>query len=152
MAGIRERLRRDLTAAMKAKDRATVNVVRQIESEVARARTAPGFTGAVDDDLYRRVITSYVKRMEKARAEFAAAGERGRQQVEQLTFEITYLSGFLPQKLGEEETRALVRRTIGELGVTDPRQTGRVIGAVMRSGSELDGALVARLVAEELNG
>jgi len=52
--------------------------------------------------------------------------------------------------LGDDETRRLVRATIAELGAADPKQVGEVIGAVMRSGSDLDGSLVARLVREEL--
>lgn len=136
--------------AMKSGDKATVNVVRQIQTEVAMARTAEGFHGDVDDDLYLATIEAYVKRMTKARAEFEAAGERGRAQVEQLTFEIDYLSGFLPEKLDPDQTRALVVQTIAELGAETAADRGRVIGAVMRSGAELDGALVARLVGEEL--
>ena len=65
--------------------------IRQVETEVARARTEPGFHGEVDDALYRRVIAAYCKKMDKARLEFVAAGERGRAQAEKLAFEIEYL-------------------------------------------------------------
>lgn len=147
---IQERLAADRVAAMKSGDKATVNVVRQIDSEVAVAKSAPGFEGEVDDDLYRATIASYVKKMDKARTEYEALGERGQQQVEGLGFEIEYLSQFLPESLSEEDTRALVQEAIAELGVDDPKMKGRVIGAVMQSGAELDGALVARLVDEEL--
>jgi uncharacterized protein YqeY len=136
--------------ALKSGDKATVNVIRQVQAEVAVARTAEGFRGEVDDELYLATIEAYVKRMAKARTEFEAAGERGREQADKLSFEIDYLSAYLPDKLGEEETRALVVATIAELGAEEPGDRGKVIGAVMRSGEELDGSLVARLVAEEL--
>ncbi len=147
---IQEQLTEDRVAAMKSGDKATVNVVRQIESEVAVAKSAPGFKGEIDDDLYRATIASYVKKMDKARAEYEALGERGKDQAEALGFEIEYLSRFLPESLSEEDTRALVQQTIAELGADDPKMKGRVIGAVMQSGAELDGTLVARLVGEEL--
>lgn len=147
---IEEQLVREQRKAMKAGDKATVNVVRQIQAEVAMARTAEGFTGEVDDELYLATIETYVKRMSKARGEFEAAGERGREQVEKLTFEIDYLSSYLPDKLGPEETRALVLETITQLGAETPADRGKVIGAVMRSGADVDGSLVARIVAEEL--
>jgi uncharacterized protein YqeY len=148
---ILEELAADRIAAMKSGDKATVNVVRQVESEVAVAKSAPGFAGEVDDDLYRDTIAAYVKKMTKARDEYGALGEAGKNQAEALTFEIDYLSRYLPETLPEGDTRALVQRTIADLGVDDPKMKGRVIGAVMQSGEELDGSLVARLVEEELS-
>ena len=147
---IQEQLAAEQKAAMKSGDRATLNVIRQIQSEVAVAKAAPGFDGDVDDDLYLATIATYVKRMDKARNEYADLGERGRDQAEKLAFEIDYLSAYLPQKLDEEATRALVDQTIADLGATDPKMTGHVIGAVMKSGEDLDGALVARLVKTAL--
>ena len=147
---IQEKLVAEQKTAMKAGDRATLNVIRQIRSEVSMAKSAPGFSGEVDDDLYLSTISTYVKRMGKARAEYAAMGERGRDQADKLAFEIEYLSTYLPAKLDEDATRALVADTIAELGADDPKMTGRVIGAVMKSGEEVDGQLVARLVNEAL--
>jgi len=147
---IQEQLTADRIAAMKSGDRRVVNVVRQVDSEVAVAKSAPGFSGEVDDELYLATIAAYVKKMDKARAEYVDIGDRGRDQVESLGFEIEYLSQFLPESLSEDGTRALVQRTIAEVGADDPKMKGQVIGAVMRSGEELDGALVARLVSEEL--
>jgi len=147
---IQEQLAAEQKAAMKSGDRATLNVIRQIQSEVAVAKAAPGFDGDVDDDLYLATIATYVKRMEKARNEYADLGERGRDQAEKLAFEIDYLSAYLPQKLDEAATRSVVDQTIADLGATDPKMTGQVIGAVMKSGEDLDGALVARLVKDAL--
>ena len=130
-----------------------MDVIRQVETEVARARTEPGFHGEVDDTLYRRVIAAYTKKMDKARLEFEAAGERGRAQAEKLAFEIDYLKRWQAQTLDEEATRALVRSAIAELGAGDAKAVGRVIGQVMKAGAgTLDGALVNRLVREELGG
>ena len=147
---IKEQLAAEQKAAMKSGDRATLNVIRQIQSEVSVAKAAPGFDGEVDDDLYLATIATYVKRMSKARSEYEALGERGREQADKLTFEIDYLAGYLPQKLDESATRALVDQTIADLGATEPKMTGQVIGAVMKSGEEVDGALVARLVKAAL--
>ncbi len=150
--GIAETLVAERIAAMKSGDRETVNVIRQVESEVSLAKSAKGFDGDVDDELYMRTIAAYAKKMEKARSEFEAAGDRGKEQVAKLTFEINYLHRFLPRKLSDDETRDLVRETINKLGVSDPDQKGRVVGAVMRTGAEVDGGVVARIVAEEFDG
>ena len=149
---IQEQLAAEQKAAMKSGDRATLNVIRQIQSEVSVAKAAPGFDREVDDDLYLATIATYVKRMSKARSEYEALGERGREQAEKLAFEIDYLAAYLPQKLDEAATSDLVDQTIADLGATDPKMTGQVIGAVMKSGQDVDGTLVARLVNDALAG
>ena len=148
---IHEELGAELREAMRAHDRRRMDVIRQVETEVARARTEPGFHGDVDDALYRRVIAAYVKKMDKARLEFEAAGERGRLQAEKLAFEIEYLGRWQARTLDEDATRTLVRAAIAELGAADPKMSGRVIGQVMKAaGGTVDGTLVNRLVREEL--
>jgi uncharacterized protein len=147
---VRDELTQELKDAMKAGDRPRVNVIRQVQSEVSVAKSAPGFSGEIDDDLYLTTIASYVKKMTKAKREFEDAGERGKAQADKLGYEIEYLSRWLPETLGEDETRALVRAAIEELGASDPKMIGRVIGHVMKSGADVDGGLVNRLTREEL--
>ena len=148
--GIRDELASELKDAMKARDKARTNVIRQVETEVAVAKAAPGFKGEIDDDLYKSTITAYVKKMEKARAEYEQMGERGAEQAAKLEFEVDYLSRWTPKLAGEDETRQIVKAAIVELGVDDPKMMGRVMGHVMKSGHELDGSLVNRIVREEL--
>jgi hypothetical protein len=148
---IREELAEELRDAMRAKDAPRRDVIRQIETEIAVARSQPGFTGELDDDLYRQVIGSYVKKMGKTREEYLEIGARGEAMAEKLGFEVEYLSRWLPQKLDEEGTRGLVREAIEELGVSDEKAAGQVTGHLMKKhGKDLDGALVSRIVREEL--
>jgi uncharacterized protein YqeY len=150
---IKEELSAELIDAMKARDARRRDVIRMVEAEVSLARSAQGFQGEVDDDLYRKIIATYAKRMDKAKAEFEQAGERGAAMVEKLGWEVEYLSRWLPKKLDEESTAVLVRSTIEELGVAgDPKASGQVIGQIMRTHKdEVDGGLVNRLVAESLS-
>ncbi len=149
---IQAQLKQDQIAAMRSKDKATLNAIRSVQAEIATAKSAPGFSGEVDDDLYRKTIATYVKRLTKALAEYEAMGEQGREQAEKLSFEIGYLEQYLPKTLDEAATRELVARTIEEMGAEADTPAGKVIGAVMRSGEDLDGALVNRLVREMLGG
>ncbi|MCA9669294.1 MAG: GatB/YqeY domain-containing protein [Myxococcales bacterium] len=149
---IQSELRDQLKDALRARDQRRANVVRQIETEISTRKSASGFSGAIDDELYRQVISAYVKKMDKARDEYAGLGERGAEEVETLTFEIEFLSRWLPKSLGEDEVRAIVREAIAELGVKDAKQAGRVVGHIMKSGREgLDGKLVNQLVRAELS-
>ena len=150
---IEQELRGELQDALRARDRSRLDVIRQIETEVAHARSEPGFAGEVDDALYRQVIGAYIKRMDKARHEYVAAGERGKPLADKLGFEIHYLDRWLPSRLGEEETRRLVAEALVEVGASAPGEAGRVVGHIMRThGDEVDGALVNRLVREALGG
>jgi hypothetical protein len=149
---IAEELDLELKDAMRAKDAARRDVVRQVRAEAGVAKTAPGFDGDESDDFYRAVIGAYVKKMQKSMAEYEGLGERGQIMAEKLRFEVDYLARWLPSKMSEEDTRALVRSTIGDLGVSgDPTAAGRVIGSIMKSHKDdVDGALVNRIVREEL--
>jgi uncharacterized protein len=151
---IQEELAAELKDAMKSGDKPRRDVIRQVQTEVATARSEPGFTGEVDDEMVTKVIASYVKKMDKAREEYLAIGERGQAMADRLGYEIDYLARWLPTKLGPDETRALVKEAISELGAAgDPKAAGRVTGTLMKSrGADLDGSLVSRIVAEELAG
>ena len=137
---------------MKARDADTLNAIRSIQAEVATAKSAPGFKGEVDDALFTKVITTYVKRITKSKAEYDAMGDRGAGQADELAFEIDYLTPYLPKKLNEQDTRMLIETAIADLGADDSTPVGEVVGAVMRSGEELDGALVNRLARAALEG
>jgi uncharacterized protein len=149
---IAEELADELKSAMLEKDVARRDVIRQIRSEAGLAATAPGFDGEVDDGFYRAVIGSYVKKMRKSIIEYEGLGEKGQIMAEKLAFEVDYLSRWLPSKLDENDTRALVEGTIAQLGVAgDPSAAGRVIGAIMKSHKDdVDGTLVNQLVRQQL--
>ena len=153
MATIKEQLAEELKDAMKTKDVDRRDVIRMVESEVSLAKSAAGFKGEVNDDLYRQVIASYSKKMDKARAEYLELGPRGEEMARKLGWEVAFLSRWLPTKLDQESTEALVTATISELGVAgDPKAAGRVIGHIMKNHKdEVDGGLVNRLVAAALN-
>ncbi len=149
---IAEELAAELKDAMKTQDGPRRDVIRQVQTEAATARSAADFEGEVDDAFYERIIASYVKKMEKSRDEYAAIGERGEAMAGKLGYEVEYLARWLPKRLSEEETRSMVSAAIEELGVAgDEKAAGRVTGHLMKThGKDLDGGLVNRLVREEL--
>lgn len=151
---IKEQLAAELKDAMLKKDARRRDVIRQVETEVSMTRSQADFEGQVDDALYQKVIASYVKKMDKSRAEYAELGERGAAMADKLAFEVEYLGRWLPQKLDEDATRKLVAETIAELGVAgDEKAAGQVTGSLMKNhGKDLDGGMVNRLVREELSG
>jgi uncharacterized protein len=143
-------LREQLTAALKAKDLRTANLIRMINTKIMERRTAKDFQGTVDDALVLDVISAYKKSMEKAKLEFAAAGDRGKEQIAELEFEVEWCKKFLPAEVGEAELRQAVAKVVAELPQKDPKMTGKVIGMIKKQfGDRADAQLVKKL-AEEL--
>ncbi len=143
-------LREQLTAAIKAKDLKTANLIRMINTKIMERRTAKDFTGTVDDALILDVISAYRKAMDKARAEYANAGERGQEQLAELDFEIAWCSKFLPTLLTEAELREAVAKAVAELPKKDPKQAGRIVGAIKKQFGDRADAQLAKKIADEL--
>src|SRR6187401_1710005 len=144
-------LREQLTSAIKAKDLKTANLIRMINTKIMERRTAKGFSGTVDDALILDVISTYKKSMEKARAEYAGAGERGKEQLAEIDFEVAWCSKFLPQGLSEAELREAVVAAVAALPARDPKMAGRVVGAIKKQyGDRADAQLAKKLIDEEL--
>jgi uncharacterized protein YqeY len=142
----------ELKDAMLKKDARRRDVIRQVQTEITIARSEPGYDESKDDEVAQRVIESYSKRMQKSIAEYESYGERGADMADKLKFEVEYLSRWMPQKLDEVATRALIEAKIAELGVEgDEKAAGRVTGMIMKDHKDdVDGALVNRLVRESL--
>ncbi len=152
-ASLEQTLREQLTAAIRAKDLKTANLIRMINTKIMERRTAKDFTGVVDDALVLDVIATYKKQMEKARADYANAGERGKEQLAEIDFEVGWCAGFLPAQLTEAELRAAIAAVVAELPKKDPKMAGKVIGAIKKvHGDRADAALTKRLAEEALAG
>jgi uncharacterized protein YqeY len=144
------KLREQLTAAIKAKDLRTANLIRMINTKVMERRTAKGFTGTVDDALILDVIAAYKKSMEKAKGEFAGAGDRAKDQIAEIDFEIAWCQALLPAQVGEAELRDAVAKVVAELPQKDPKMAGRVIGAIKKQFGDRADAQLTKKIAEEL--
>jgi hypothetical protein len=144
-------LREQLTASLKAKDLKTANLIRMINTKIMERRTAKDFSGEVDDALVLDVISTYKKSMEKARADYVTAGDRGKEQLAEIDFEVAWCNKLLPAGLSEAELRDAVTKAVNDLPTKDPKMAGRVIGAIKKQfGDRADAQLVKKLADELL--
>lgn len=143
-------LREQLTSAIKAKDLKTANLIRMINTKIMERRTAKGFSGEVDDALILDVIGSYKKQMEKAKAEFAGAGDRAKDQIAEIDQEIAWCAKWLPQQASEAELREAIAKVVAEMPQKDPKMAGRVIGAIKKQFGDRADAQLTKKIAEEL--
>jgi uncharacterized protein len=147
---LEQQLNDTLKQAMRDKDQRTSDVVRMIKTKVMERRTAKGFSGVVDDALILDVIGAYRKQLQKALEEFEKAGDKGQEQAEELRFEIQFCERFLPKGLDEAAVRALVKERIAALGITDAKQSGKLIGDIMKTHKGQVEANDIRRIADEL--
>jgi uncharacterized protein YqeY len=147
---LEQTLNETLTKAIREKDQRAADIVRMIKSKIGERRTAKGFSGQVDDALIVDVIGAYRKSLQKALPEYEKGGERGRAEAARLRFEIEYLERWLPKGLDDTALRALVRERMAALGVSDPKQVGRLVGDVMKTHKGQVDAGDVRRIAEEL--
>jgi len=139
-----------LAQAIRDRDQRLADIVRMIKSRITERRTAKGFSGQVDDAVVQDVISTYRKSLQKALPDYDKAGERGRAQAEQLRFEIEVLARWLPKGLDEAALKSLVRERLAALGISDPKQIGRLMGDLMKTHKgQVDAADIKR-IAEEL--
>jgi uncharacterized protein YqeY len=148
---IEQDLKKLLVESMKAKDAKVTSAVRMINTKIMERRTSKGFTGEVDDAVILDVIGAYRKTLIKAKEEFENVGERGKEQAEELAWEITFCDRFLPKGLGEAEIRVAVLAAIAATGAKDAKMAGRVVGEVMKTNKgKADAAEVKKIAEEEL--
>ncbi len=147
---IEEEFQKRLTETMKAKDLKTANIIRMIKTRVMERRTAKNFSGEVDDALYLEVIAAYAKSIEKSRKDFQSAGDKGASALADIDFELAFLKEWLPEQMPEPAVRDAVKTAIAELGATDPKMSGRVVGAVMKKHKGVVSAALVKQIATEL--
>ena len=138
-----------LKEAMKSKEKTKLDAIRQVQTEVAKKKAEKGEEAT--DELVLGVITSYVKKMNKAVEEYKSLGDRGVEMAEKIQGEIDFLSTWLPEQLSDEEISKIVDEVLSEMGNVDMSQMGKIIGAVMAKADGLDGSTVSKIVREKIS-
>ncbi len=151
MAALKDRLRTDLTAAMKARDSLRAGTLRMVLTAVTNAEVAGKQARELSDDDVLGVLTSEAKKRREA-AEAFDAGQRP-ELAQKERDEAAVLAEYLPEQLTAEEVRDLVTTTIDQLGVADDgmKAMGRVMGALQpQVKGRADGGVVAAEVKKAL--
>ncbi len=151
MAALKDRLRGDLTAAMKARDQVRVRTLRMALTSVTREEVAGKSARELSDDEVIQVLTREAKRRREAADAFAAAG-REEQAAAELA-EGAVLDAYLPAQLSDGELGALVAAAIEETGADSPRSLGQVMKVLSpQVAGRAEGARVAAEVRRQLGG
>ncbi len=126
MASLKDRLQRDLTAAMKSRDELTTATLRMALTAVSTEEVAGKAARELSDAEVVSVLTREAKKRREAAEAFSGAGRPELAEREQA--ESRVLDRYLPTQLSDADLTELVRSAIDESGATGPGQ----LGAVMR--------------------
>jgi uncharacterized protein YqeY len=151
MAALKDQLRADLTAAMKARDSLRAGTLRMVLTAVTNAEVAGKQARELTDDDVLGVLTSEAKKRREA-AEAFDAGQRP-ELAQKERDEAAVLAEYLPEQLTAEEVASLVAATIDQLGVAGEgmKAMGRVMGALQpQVKGRADGGVVAAEVKKAL--
>lgn len=151
MSALKDRLRQELTASMKARDELRSSTLRMVLTAITNAEVAGKQARELTDDDVTAVLATEGKKRREAATAFAEADRPELADKERT--EAGIIAEFLPEPLTESEIRQLVSDTIGELGVQDEgmRAMGKVMAALSpRVKGRADGAEVSAEVRRQL--
>ncbi len=144
---LEEKIRNDLTVAMKAGEALRVSVIRMLLSEL-NYKKIDLQRDLTDQDIFG-VISKEVKKRKEAVESFTAGGRKEQAAGEQKEAEI--LSQYLPAQMSDEEILIEVAKIIKTLGEEERKNFGLVMRAVTPVlKGKADGATVARVVKDIL--
>jgi uncharacterized protein len=150
MAALKDQLRTDLTAAMKARDDVRTRTLRMALTAVSNAEVAGATSRELSDDEVLKVLTREAKRRREAAEAFATAGRTEQAAAERAEGEV--LDGYLPAQLSDDEIAAIVTAGIEQSGAAGMGAMGQVMKAVTpRIAGRADGARVAAEVRRQLS-
>lgn len=153
MADLKDRLRADLTTALKAREALRASTIRLVLAAISTAETSGTSARELTDAEVLDVLTKEAKKRKESAAAFEAGGRPELAAKEREEAEI--LAEYLPEALSEAEVAAIVTAAVEQAGAAG--QGMKAMGAVMalvqpQVKGRADGAVVAAEVKRQLAG
>jgi len=151
VAELKERLRADLNAAMRARDQVRMRTLRMALTSITNEEVAGAAARDLTDDEIVKVLTREARKRREAAEAFSAAGRSDQAAAERAEGEV--LADYLPAQLSDDELATLVDAAIAETGASGMAGLGQVMKTVTpRVAGRADGARVAAEVRRRLSG
>ena len=143
-----EKITKDLTEAMKAKDTFRTSVLRMLKSALKNEEINK--KSPLTDDEVLAIIKKQVKTRKDSMNEYASYNRMDL--ADSLQKEIDILNAYLPEELSDEELEKVITETIAKLNADSVKQMGLVIKTISSEyGARCDMAKVSKIVKEKLS-
>lgn len=148
--GIKEKVSKDVTDAMKARDKARLSALRMLLSALKNKEIELRPNPMTDEDSMQ-VVQTLIRQRNESIVQFRAGGRLDLATKEEE--EIKVLKPYLPQQLSPEELKALISGIAGEIKASGMKDMGRLMKEVMpRVKGRAEGKLVNDTVKKVLGG
>ena len=148
MTTFKDRIKTDITEAMKAREEAKLSTLRMVLSAIQNAEVAGDEAIVLTDDQTIKVLQSEAKKRAESAQIYADAGRTEAAAKERA--ELAVIEAYLPAAMSDDEVAAIVADEIAKAaaaGQTGGKAMGVVVKAVRdRVGSGADGGKIAALV------
>ena len=144
-----EELHAQMVAAMKAKDKTRLSIIRQVMAEVKNIEVNER------RDVTEEGVNSMIKRLIKQTSETLEMSKQAgnnQERTDVLTQQVEILESLLPEQVSGDALVALIEKTIAEVGAESRKDMGRVMGALnAATGGNFDKAAAAKEVGARLS-
>lgn len=149
MGELKDRLRDETVAAMKAGEKVRVSALRMLSAAVTNREKE--LRHELSDDELREVAAKEVKKRAEAIEAFDGAGRTDLADKERAEREV--LAPYAPAQMDEAELDAIIDAAIAATGATSAQEMGKVMGQVMaKAKGRVDGGVVQAKVRARLGG
>jgi uncharacterized protein YqeY len=147
-SSIQDGLNEDLKIALKAGDQDAKDAIRYTLAAIKYALIEKGRPLTEEETI--AVLRQQVKRRADAIDQFKSGNRPDL--VEREESQLRVLEKYVPASMSDEELSALVAQTIGDLGVTSPKDIGKLMPALIeRAGGRADGRRLSAAAKDVLS-
>lgn len=143
-----QRIDRDLTEALKAREAERLSALRMVKTALKLRETE--VPGSLSDEDGMRVLNTLIKQRRDAAEQYRAAGREDLAQKEER--EAKVIQEYLPAAASTEDMTRAVEEAVAETGATSPKDMGAVMKAARArlQGQTVDGKVLSDLVKARL--
>lgn len=144
-----EKVASDLIAAMKAKDKVTLEAIRAAKTAFLLAHSEKGSSSVLTTEEEIKIIQKLVKQRRES-AEIYKENNRP-ELYEKESAEADILEKYLPAKMSDQELSTIIKEIIDRVGAKSPSDLGKVMGvAVKELAGKADGKEISAKVKQLL--
>lgn len=149
MSELKDRLKSDLTASMKAREKVRTATLRMVLAAISTEEASGSTQRSLSDDEVTKLLVRETKKRREAAEAFDKGGRVDDAANERAESEI--LSDYLPKPLTDEEVSQVITAAITETGASGMKEMGKVMKVVNpQVAGRADGARVAAEVKSRL--
>lgn len=144
-----EKVSKDIVAAMKAKDKVTLEALRNIKKVFIEAKTAPGANDTLDDAAALKILQKLAKQGHDSAELYTQQNRPDLAEAEMA--QVKVIESYLPKALSAEEIEAAVKEIIAQTGATSIKEMGKVMGLASKQlAGKADGKAISDVVKKFL--